>query len=255
MINKIKKLSRYEQFILCFMAVMAMVFAVIYHTTINRVGFKYKDSIFVASVENENTVYSGKVYGQAAKFTVYPDGKIEFHRDGVTYGPYTVINDPTAIHSSVRTDSAIGFEIFEKEQSIFRGCARNSDGWWMLFNEDGQFESEVIISAVTNNGEVIFGDETEYDAIKPSISSLIELVYGAKQSHKGDWTIWWMGLFVCVMNAISILFKEEIFRWDMSFRIKDADKAQPSDWEYFSRYLGWTVLTVVAAAVFTIGLK
>ncbi len=60
---------------------------------------------------------------------------------------------------------------------------------------------------------------------------------------------------MCVMNAISILFKEEIFRWNMSFRIKDADRAQPSDWEYFSRHLGWAVLTVMAAAVFTIGLR
>ncbi len=87
MIDKIKKSSRYEQIILCFMAVMSVVFAVIYHATINRVGFEYSDSIFVASRENENTIYSGKVYGQPAKFTVYPDGKIEFERNSVTYGP------------------------------------------------------------------------------------------------------------------------------------------------------------------------
>ncbi len=102
-----------------------------------------------------------------------------------------------AVHASVRTSSAIGFEIFEKEQSIFRGSAFKSDGQWFIFNEDGQFESEVTISAVTNNGEVLSGYEAEYDAIKPSVSSLIELVYGAKQSHKGDWTIWWLGV-VCV---------------------------------------------------------
>ena len=49
---------------------MALVFAVVYHMTIARVGFLYQDKIFVPSEENGVTVYSGKISGEPAQFTV-----------------------------------------------------------------------------------------------------------------------------------------------------------------------------------------
>ena len=74
-------------------------------------------------------------------------------------------------------------------------------------------------------------------------------------THKGEWFAWFGALFICALNAISILFADELFRWNLAFRIRNADHAEPSDWEIAGRYIGWTVLSIMALVLFIIGLQ
>ena len=62
-------------------------------------------------------------------------------------------------------------------------------------------------------------------------------------------------MFLCILNAISILFADELFRWNLSFQIHNADNAEPSDWEIVGRYIGWTVLPMIALMLFITGLQ
>ena len=55
--EKIKRLNRYQKGILILMIAMAMIFAVIYPTTISRVGYRYNDAILVPTEENGKTIY------------------------------------------------------------------------------------------------------------------------------------------------------------------------------------------------------
>ena len=41
----------------------------------------------------------------------------------------------------------------------------------------------------------------------------------------------------------------------LAFRIRGADRAEPSDWEIAGRYLSWTALPVLALALFIGGLR
>ena len=68
--KRIKELNLYPKGILAVMAIMALVFASVYSKTISRVGFEYMDTILVPAQENGGTVYSGKIRGQQAQFTV-----------------------------------------------------------------------------------------------------------------------------------------------------------------------------------------
>ena len=47
--ERIKRLNGYQKSILIFMLAMALVFAVVYHMTIARVGVLYQNAIFVPS--------------------------------------------------------------------------------------------------------------------------------------------------------------------------------------------------------------
>lgn len=76
--EKIKSLNRYQKGVLIFMIAMALVFAVVYLKTISQVGFEYKNKILVPSQENGSTVYSGKIRGQQAHFTVSEDKTVIF---------------------------------------------------------------------------------------------------------------------------------------------------------------------------------
>ena len=56
-------------------------------------------------------------------------------------------------------------------------------------------------------------------------------------------------------NAVSILYADELFRWDLSFQIQNAETAEPSEWEMMKRYLSWTVLTIMLLVLYIVGLR
>ena len=88
--EKIKSLNRYQKAVLIVMIAMALVFAGIYSMTISRVGFAYRGAILVPSQENGSTVYSGRVQGRQARFTVSEDKTVVFQHGDKTYGEYTI---------------------------------------------------------------------------------------------------------------------------------------------------------------------
>lgn len=93
------------------------------------------------------------------------------------------------------------------------------------------------------------------DPVEPSAEIILELMNGPELTHKGESLAWFCAVFICVLNALSIFFADELFRWNLSFRIRNADHAEPSDGEIAGRYIGWTVMTIVALAIFIMGLQ
>ena len=114
MAERIKNLNKYQKGFLAAIIAMVLIFTVVYAVTISRVGFAYKDAILVPSEENGVTVYSGKLEGQKAQFTVSEDNSVVFQYGDKTYGPYTSIEDPTAIpQDHVMKDYMTGVELYE----------------------------------------------------------------------------------------------------------------------------------------------
>lgn len=112
MMEKIKHLNCCQKSVLVVMIAMALVFAVIYSMTISKVGFEYKDAIFVPSQENGSTVYSGRLRGQKAYFSVSQDKTVVFHYGNKIYGPYTVKEDNTAIPEEEKpSEDMVGVEL------------------------------------------------------------------------------------------------------------------------------------------------
>lgn len=95
--ERIKNLNRYQKGILIIMTAMVILFSVIYSVTISRVGFEYADTILVPGRENESIVYSGKIKGQQAYFSISENKTVIFQYGDKIYGPYTVNEDPSAI--------------------------------------------------------------------------------------------------------------------------------------------------------------
>ena len=253
--ERIKNLDRYQKGILLIMLVMVLVFAVIYPVIISRVGFEYKDKIFVPSQENGSTVYSAKLYGQQARFTVSADKTVVFQHGDTTYGPYTVKEDPTAIPKNEEIAKHMtGVEIRQGDKILFRGgVIEMVDSFW-LYNEDGTFESIKISYRVS--GESFDRDENGniINPVEPSASTILELTNGPQLTHKGEWAVWFLAVFFCMINAVSILFADELFRWNLRLRLRNVDQAEPSDWEIVGRYISWAVIMIMAFVTFVMGL-
>ena len=74
-------------------------------------------------------------------------------------------------------------------------------------------------------------------------------------THKGIWLAWFLGIIICGVTVVSILFADELFRLRLSFRIKNVEDAEPTEWEMTTRYLSWIVFAIGAFAIFIIGLQ
>lgn len=255
--EKIKRLNRYQKGVLIVMLTMALVFAVVYSVTISRVGFAYQDAILVPSQENGGTVYSGKLKGQQARFTVSEDKTVVFQHGDKTYGPYTAKEDPTAIPKDEEmAEYMTGVELRQGEDILFRGGVR--DGWdsYLMYNEDGTVYNFGYFFSYTGgdgierdvNGNII-------DSVEPSALTILELMDGPELTHKGEWFAWFGAVFICILNAVLILFADELFRWNLAFQIRNAEYAEPSDWEIAGRYVSWTVLPIMALVIFIAGLR
>ncbi|MGI6691449.1 MAG: hypothetical protein ACOX63_11535 [Christensenellales bacterium] len=252
--KRIKSLGQYQKGVLLVVTVMVLVFSVIYPMVIARKGFAYKGAILVPAQENSNTIYSGNIQGQQARFTVDADKTVAFQYGEKTYGPYTVREDPTAIPEHEADEDMTGIELRHGEDILFRGGVLNLGDFRWLYNEDGSVEN-IRISAITGDGIELDENGRVIDPMEPSAAAILDLIVGPELTHRGEWPAWFAGLFLCLFTAMSILFADELFRWNLSFQIRNADQAEPSDWEIAGRYIAWTVLPVAAMVIFIVGLR
>jgi hypothetical protein len=249
--ERFQELNGYQKFVLILLALMILGFGVLYGITTSRVGYEYHDTILVPTEENGNTVYSGEIKDQPAIFTVSPNNTVVFQHGNKTYGPYTVKEDATAVPEGKR---GTGVEVRCGEKIVFRGSVeKTSYGLW-LTNEDGtSFSGNIIITS--SNGIITDENGNVIDPMKPGVATVLKLLGGPELTHKGSWGIWFCGVLLCVMTAVSILFADELFRWNLMFRVRDAWDVEPSDWEVSRRYIGWIVMPIITLIVFIMGLQ
>lgn len=252
--ERLRELNHYQKAILILMTAMTIIFTVIYVVTISRVGFEFKDTIFIPSKENGNTLYSAKLFGKQASFTVSEDKSVLFKSGNKSYGPYIAKEDASAIPKEEGLpDFTTGVELLKDDEVIFRGGILETDDSYTLYNEDGSLEgfgiSYTTYDGITyHNGKII-------DPLEPSARTILELMGEPELSHKGSGLPWFLAVSICIINAISIIFADELFRWILAFSIKYAYEAEPTDWEIAGRYISWTLLPIFALVVFIIGLN
>ncbi len=252
--EKIKSLNRYQKGVLILMMILILVFTVVYFMTTSRVGYKYEDAIFIPSQQNGGTVYSGKLQGQQARFTVSEDKTVTFEYGEKTYGPYIAKEDPTAPPKDPETaEYMTGVELCRGEDILFRGGLWKVEDTLCLCSEDGISDiepSHIVINGIVKdeNGNII-------DPAEPSVYTILELMNDPKLTHKGQWLVWLIAVAACILNALYILFADELFRLELAFQAYNIDHAEPSDWNIAGRYIIWTFLPIAALVLFIMGLR
>lgn len=250
--ERIRQLDKFQKMILIALTVMLVYYAVAYGLSTSRKGFAYQDSIFVAEEKNGNMVYSGKLEGKSASFTVTHEKVVTFRHGDKTYGPYTAKEDPTAVPEG---ESGTGVEILDNGKVFFRGSVLPmQEGFWIV-SEDGSVQS-VIATVTMSDGTVMDGHGNIIDPMEPTVSAILHMMKGPDlTSYKGLWFIWFFAAAFSVVTVISMLFADELFRWRMSWRVSDPDSIEPSDWEITSRYIGWIGETIIVLIFYQMGLN
>ena len=138
MTTRVKNLNRYQKGVLLLLAGMTLLFTALYLAAAARKGFAYQNAILTPVQVGRETVYSGKIQGEPARFTVYADRTVLFQYGGQTYGPYTIREDPSAVpQASERAGQMTGVELSCGGQLLFRGGVLDLGGRRLLYNTDG----------------------------------------------------------------------------------------------------------------------
>ena len=255
--QRLKDLNWYQKGILLLLLALMAVFAVIYHVNVSRVGVLYQDEIFVPAEESGATVYTGTLDAKPAEFTVSGDKTAVTFRCGDTvYGPYTIVEDPSALADITFCPSdMIGVELYDGETLLFRGGFWPSGDVTQLFPAEDSPDDSSGVYFVTDDGVWKDADGNAVDPVKPDAADILRIALAPELTHKGDWLVWFGAVVVSIFTAFSILYADELFRWNLSFQIRDVENAEPSEWEMLSRYLSWTALTIMAVVVYIMGLK
>ena len=242
-------LSIGQKVIFCLQAVLIVLFLILYSTVGQQQVLRYHGTA-LRRTESENAVlYAGKLNGHALSFTV-TERAVEYRYDGKTLR-YTVTEDPSAIppagagdlHETMR-EQLQGVEVRKDGELLFRGGWGRFGTSLMLYNEDGS--STVGIGyAVFSNGSVLND---------PGANAILSLIHAPNVVRRADFTGLLCGIFLCAACMISLLYADNLFRWNLRFRIRNAEDAEPSEWELFSRWIGWLLFTGLAIAIFTLGL-
>lgn len=244
--ERIRELNGYQKGVLVIVTAMMLVFSILYGVVTSRVGYAYKGALLEQSQEGENTVYTGKVYGVDTRLTVTPEKTVELQYGEERYGPYSIRVDSSAAPQGMDTSGNVtGLELLRGDEVLFRGAVVDLGDSRLLYHEDGS------IAGVQGSAEDSYGGET----IELSVSNVLDLRKGPQLTHRGDWMAWLGAAFCCVITAVSILFADELFRFQLSFQIRDVEDAEPSEWEMMGRYIAWTILPIIALVFFMMGLQ
>lgn len=249
--NKIKSLNPYQKIILALMAGMILVFTVIYALASQDDGYLYKGQLFLAEVSPLHTVYTGKIQGIPATFTHLQDNTLVFQHGEKRYGPYRLLEDETAIPSDMPGERT-GLELRLGEEILFRGVMTQASPARMLVNQDGSYGDPAI--TYTSNGVEYDQNGQAIDPMEPSIYTIIDLMTAPNLTHRTDWESWGYAVLLCLFNAITMFFADEIFRFSLMFQVRHPESAEASDWEMASRYFSWTVVPIGALLIFLAGI-
>lgn len=233
--------------------VMVAVFSVLYFFIGRQYGVEYQDALFFPVTEGDTTVYSAKVDGQPAFFTV-EGGTVTYRWGNTVYGPYTIREDPTAAPGGQWASRDLtGVEITEGNTILFRGGY--TEDLFLLIGEDGNLNSSSSHVTYSVNGVERDADGNVVDPHQPGLKTLIRFSQLPEaDAHRGDPLMWFLGLFLAGVTVLLIRFNDAIFRFNLFFRVRHPEDVEPSNWELANRVLSWLAFTAFSFGVFLAGL-
>lgn len=186
--------------------------------------------------------YSGQVEGKPAVFTVRSDRTVEYRLGDARYGPYTIVFDDSILPEDysiptfvTKPEALRGVELHGGGEVLFRGAYMTSDMLpLLLFREDG--------TRIGSSSEDLSG--------APAPELILELALAPDTEGRGEFMFFLLGVLLCFLNALSILYAEEQFRFAMRLHIRNTEDMEPSDWELFVRWLCWIIATGLALIFF-----
>lgn len=221
-----RSLERLQQVLLLALAAMFVCFTVVYPILNTRKGVAWRDTLLLCARAGENTVYTGRLWGREAVFTVSPGGVVSCMWDGIEGETYTVVPDGTAAPEDSFCPGR-GVEIRRGDEVVFRGD-------WAPY---------------TNVNDIVLRGGPYSEDMRLAVL----LTQNPALTSRGVWALYGSGVGLSLLALALILLSGPLFQLKMALRVKDPYGVEPSEWELLSRRLLWIFLTGCALVCYVWG--
>ena len=247
------QLSLGQKVLVLLQAAMLLLFLILYPTVGRLQYIDFRGDHLRFTTEEQTRIYSGRVDGKDVSIVVAPDQSIRFQLGDTEYGPYVIVENPTAVPDedsgdllTMEASLLTGVEIQDSVSGevLFRGAyhAMKSElSAFFLYDEDGHLVSSFGFGLSVTK--------------EPQPEEILQIVLAPDLSPRGHIYGFLFGALFNLATVLLILYADELFRHDLRFRIQNVEDAEPSEWELFSRWVGWLVFTVMALVIYIIGLN
>lgn len=242
-------------------AFLIVLFSLLYCTVGHQQFVRYDGECLRYRKSGDVITYTGQISDQPATITVSPGPVVEYDIGGTQYGPYVITDDPTAVPALedlppyyTGTQSLHGIELRHGDQVLFRGCyGYFIQDLFKLYSEDG---SDVPSGKTTLQAEPGINFSTNYVTVteQPNVKDILTIALDPQPDARCEPMFFVFATLLAIGCALSILYVEDLFRFNLRFVIADPERAEPSEWELFSRWVGWICGTGVVIGFFIIGL-
>jgi hypothetical protein len=247
-VNRLKKLNKFQKGILAVLAGMIVLFTIIYIVLSHGEGLVYRDSYLRKTDDLYSVVYKGTVSGKNISITVDCTKGITIVTAGKEYGPYWVDGGDTSRELTPEVT------IRDNKEIVFRGWLKPRDDGFVVFKDDGSlFVGHPIITG--SDGTVIDENGNVVDVNEPTASEIIYIAKNISLTRRTNWAAYAFATFICIITALSILFEDEMFRFQMYFRVANPGSVEPSGFELASRYIAWCILPFLILLIYLLGLQ
>ena len=237
------EMSWYRRILLVVMVLEMLAFFCATLFAVNRSGLEYGGSLLFPGTEGGLSTYEGTVDGEAARFTVSPEGEVSYQWGAYAYGPWQVTEDPAAAPEGFGS-SMTGLEITQGDRVLFRGGYLGGS-FGMLYQENGAPLWSRPINAVMNDGTVLGEDGREIspeEQHEPSLTALARVALDPELVHRGSILLYLLVTLPALLNVFQICFPGFFFRLSLLGHVRNIDDAEPSDWYIAMERIGWLVL-------------
>lgn len=245
--------DKLRKFLLLFLAIVVLLFSVLYLVMGRQTYLEYDDALFSRSEEGGRVIYTAQVDGQPAILTVEGDCVITYQLGNTIYGPYTIRDEPAAAPDTDELAGLelTGIEIWDGEALMFRGgYVRN--GYLTLFDESGQAITGFGFSV---NGSTYDSEGNLIDPHEPTAHNLLFLAQRPEADvHRGAAALWWIGTLFAAIAALIAWFFQPILRFNLAFYVKEPESAEPSALLIFNLGLVLFVSCALSIVFYTLGL-
>ena len=248
-LKKWREMSWFRRVLVALLAGMILGGGIATTVVTGREGIKYQETLLLLTREGEACRYTGRLDGERAEFTVRPGGLVEYRWGEEAYGPYQVVEDPSAAPEKGMT----GLEIRLGDETIFRGAYSGAVGWAMLQDESGKITDMLDLISDGPGGRAYSAGGR--DRHGPSLAAVAGLgMDRLGLTHRGNLGLYLLATALAAVTIFMVCCPELMFRWNIMWDIRNPEKAEPSDWYLFSERVTWIACTGLAAYLYWINL-